>query len=1138
MKDVAIAIIALLNTLQAIADVFSREMFAELGYEADLNLKLGTGVGSHDKLREFIGTTAVELKEIALLGVNPPKSIKGYEPIFTSGKKIYEKLKELQEFDGDSTGTDPDFSDIVEQFGLKIFKKVNPIQYAILDLLNLIEEKEKDTTPKKVGDKFLRFAHKQTRIKSDNVGRPPGVILKETYFSGDGSPDLLIEKIKNLLYAIGIPFAYGIKPVEEIGDLDAKTREVLGRNLSCWFTAGDSLLFGCSFIGLKKDDLAGNPVNDDAPLVLVTPIAALTGFEHQVGNWDFSFAVSESFPAFYFNHEVIRSVAGTNEEEFSMAFGLTKRRGTDGDLAFLFGGTEGTRLEIGKAGLSCRVFLSEQIGEQLKLTLEIEKAKFVLSRGEGDGLLQKLFPEKGMEFSFDFKLNYSNTKGIYFEGQAGTELIIRSGIKLGTIFSVPEIQLGFNFTDSHGLAIYATLSGQTKLGPVSLEIGRTGIQFDLLPKEKGKSAALGFADAEVRFKLPSQIGVVIDAKLIEGGGFLSFNPATGEYVGVVYLTIKRKLEIKAIGIIQTRMPDGSEGFSFLLLITFELPTASPGMGFRLEGIGGLIGINRTIDREALVVGMRDNTLDNILFPDDPVKNAAIIVRQANAVFPPQDDSHTFGIMFLLSWGTRSLVQLKLGLILRYQDPSIIALLGVLKIGVEKTILGKKVVIFKIQVNFKADYEEGKYFAFDANLYESEFLGFQLVGDLCVRWKGSPDPYFLLSAGGFHPDFQPPALNLPKNLQRLKFIIADSEAVKISGYAYLAVTSNTLQFGGGFEAYINVWKLSIEGTLKFDAIYYRTGNPGFKANATGSVKVKIWGFTIGGVTVKGALSGTTPWHFDGSVTFEIGWWDYTKSVEKTWGDESEEISETISLLSLLKDELSVAASWRPVRRRFLQGVSIRPVQGGQAERLLAHPDESLEVQQTVLPLGISIDHYGHLDTSDFRKFNLRLSADNTEIPKKDLFDFFAPAEFFELTQDERLTRKSYDSYNAGVTASGLDDLQGGRFRQIPVTYERKIIGAEEKKTIPLHETHFRGQIRNNAVGRSKTGSRISRTMRSDFGLKQEEFVIVNGENLSPFEPGPATAGSEAAVHTVLKELVREDPRRRAQLTVVARWELNQ
>ena len=1133
MKNTAIAIIGLLNTLRGISELLEVEMWAEVGYEADLNLKLGTGVSSNQKILEFVRVITEELSEIALIGVTPPKSIKGYKPIFTSGKKIFEKAKELQDFDDSSTGTDADFSDIGEQFGFKLLKKVHPVPYAILDLLNLIEETEKDSTPKKNAQgKFLRFAHKETRFKTNNIGRAPTAIFKDVYFAGDGSPDLLIEKIKNLLFALGIPFTYGLKPVDEIGDLDERTRELLGKNLSCWFTIGDDLLFGCSFIGVKKGE-----IGNDAPLVLVTPIAGLTGFEHQVGDWDFSFAISQTFPAFYFNDKEIRSADGSGAENASTSFGLMKTRGKDEGVAFLFGSPEGTRLEIGAVGLQAHVFLSAQL-EQLKITLAVEKGKFVFDRGDGDGLLKKLLPEKGLEFNFDFKLNYSNTKGIYFEGQAGSELVIPVGLKIGSAFTLPEIQLGFNFNQKHGLGIFASLSGQTKLGPIFLELGRTGVQLDVIPKEAGKPAALGFADADLRFKPPSQIGVVVDAKLIQGGGFLSFEPDSGTYFGVVYLTIKRKFEIKAIGIIQTRMPDGSEGFSFLLIITFELPTTQPGMGFRLEGIGGLIGINRTIDREALVVGMRDNTLDNILFPDDPVKNAAVIFRQSNAVFPAEQGSHTFGILFLLAWGTKSLVQLKLGLVLKYQDPSIIALLGVLKIGVEKMILGKKVEIFKIQVNFKADYEEGKYFAFDANLYKSKFLGFQLVGDLVVRWKGSPDPYFLLSAGGFHPDFQPPALNLPKDIQRLKFILADSEAVKISGEAYLAVTSNTLQFGGGFQAYINVWKLSIEGSLKFDAIFYRTGNPNFKVNASGSVKVKIWGFTIGGIKAKGELSGTTPWHFDGSVTFEIGWWDYTKSVDKTWGDEGEELSETVSLLTLLSDDLNAADAWQPVRRRFVQGVSVRPVQTAVAARVLAHPDESLEVKQAVLPLGVPLDHYGHFNPRDFRKFSLRLGTDAGFIAADNTSDFFAPAEFFELTQEERMTRKSYESFNAGLAAGGLDNLLGGRFRQMNVDYERRIIDDQPQvpKTVPLPPAHFVAQIKGNSIAKSQPGRRVGRTVRKDFRLRNERFGIVNREDFSRFQPAQEIVGNESEVHTAMNNFVKRDPSRKDTLAVVAIWEI--
>ncbi len=1132
MKDAVIFIISFLNTLQGICDALSREMLAQVGYEADLNLKLGTGVSTGDEFRDFASTVLTEMKEVLFFTENPPKSIKDYKPMLIAWKNCYQKMKAIEEFDAQSTATDPDWKDIGEQVSLKVLKKAHPVLFAILELLEVFKEEEKDATPRTQDGKFLRFAHTQTSLNTANIGRSPADIIRERYFAEDHTPQLLIEKLNNILLALGIPCTRGIKPVDEIGDIDAETREMLNRNLACWFTIANSALFGCTFTALKAGDIDNQRINQDAPVILVTPVVGLTNFQIPAGNWDLAFSIADNFPAFYFNDTVIRSVLEFPDETFSMGFSLTKKRGEDNGVAFLFGPEDGTRLELGEISLSWGVVLSEPDGENFKIALEVKKGKFVFDNGDGDGLSKRLLPDKGLEFDFDFKLQYSNTKGLHFEGQAGTELIIPSGRKIGSAFSIPEIQLGFKL--SQGLGIYASLSGQTKIGPASLEIGRTGVQLDLLPKKAGQAGNLGFADVDLRFKPPTQIGVVVDAKLIEGGGFLSFDTAAGQYFGIVYLTVKRKIEIKAIGIIQTRMPDGSEGFSFLLLLTFEFPAVTLPFGFRLEGVGGLVGIHRTIDREALLVGMKDNTLDNILFPEDPVKNAAVIVRQANAVFPPAENSHTFGIMFLLSWGSKSLVQLKLGLVLKYQDPTIIALLGVMKIGVEKTVLGKKVTVFTIQVNFKADYEEGSYFALDASMYKSTFLGFQLIGDLCVRWKGSPDPYFLLSAGGFHPDFHPPALNLPKELQRLKFIVADSDAVKISGYAYLAVTSNTVQFGGGFDAYIKVWKLSVEGNLKLDVIFYRTGNPNFKASASGRVVVKIWGFTLGGITLKGEFSGFSPWHFEGSVSFEIGWWDYTKSVDKTWGDESDDLAESILLVPLLKEELSVATAWQPVRRYFRQGVAIRAVQAT-GERLLAHPDESLEVRQNILPLGVQLEHYGHFNSTDFRKFDLRVSGGSVDTDP--LPDFFAPAQFFELTQDERLLRKSYDSYQCGVSTKGLDNLHGGRFRVVKVDYERKLVGTSARpESVDLPREHFDVQIRGNAIAKSRTGRRIGRTVRRNFGLQKEEFVIANSEDFTAYEPAQSLAGSEAAVHAAYNDLVRRDSDLARKLVVVPAWEL--
>ena len=73
--------------------------------------------------------------------------------------------------------------------------------------------------------------------------------------------------------------------------------------------------------------------------------------------------------------------------------------------------------------------------------------------------------------------------------------------------------------------------------------------------------------------------------------------------------------MKAFGLIATKMPDGSSGYSMIVFITAEDFRPYPlGMGFTLLGIGGMIAINRTFDEAAMREGLKNNTLGDLLFP--------------------------------------------------------------------------------------------------------------------------------------------------------------------------------------------------------------------------------------------------------------------------------------------------------------------------------------------------------------------------------------------------------------------------------------------------------------------------------------------------------------------------------------------
>ena len=119
-------------------------------------------------------------------------------------------------------------------------------------------------------------------------------------------------------------------------------------------------------------------------------------------------------------------------------------------------------------------------------------------------------------------------------------------------------------------------------------------------------------------------------------------------------------------------------------------------------------------------------------------------------------------------GTPTIVSLELGLILEIPRPAF-AIAGVLRI----TLPAPEAALIKIQVNFLGivDFEK-KQLSFDASLYESYVLFMTLTGDMAVRVYWGDDANFLLSVGGFHPSYPPPAMGLGP-LGRLGIIICRS-----------------------------------------------------------------------------------------------------------------------------------------------------------------------------------------------------------------------------------------------------------------------------------------------------------------------------------------------------------------------------
>ena len=173
----------------------------------------------------------------------------------------------------------------------------------------------------------------------------------------------------------------------------------------------------------------------------------------------------------------------------------------------------------------------------------------------------------------------------------------------------------------------------------------------------------------------------------------------------------------------------------------------------MTGIGGLLAINRTFDEDALRAGLKNHTLDSVMFPKDPIRNAPQILSNLNKVFPPANGHHLFGPMVQIAWGTPPLITAESGVVLEFG-----ARLRLLILAQIAAILPSRendLVRLQMDAIGVIDFDQGTA-ALDATLYDSRLLKkFVLTGDMAMRlkWEGSPN--FALAVGGLHPAFNPP-----------------------------------------------------------------------------------------------------------------------------------------------------------------------------------------------------------------------------------------------------------------------------------------------------------------------------------------------------------------------------------------------
>ncbi len=765
--------------------------------------------------------------------------------------------------------------------------------------------------------------------------------------------------------------------------------------------------------------------------LVLTPTGDLSWSE-TIGSWRLTMAADAQIPAFVVGPGGL-SVAPISDPITNATATLTIALiGAPGAPAFLLGSATGTRLELG----TLQVAVAADIGvdqQSVELTAQTTSAVFVFAAGDGDGFLSSVLPASDFRVNFDFGIVLSSATGLHLKGGAGMNTAFPTSISVGPA-ELRSITLAID--TSAGVALVAAAAVSVEIGPITAVVQGVGLRLAVSFPSNGGN--VGPTNLDLGFAPPTGVGLSIDAGVVTGGGFLAHSG--NEYGGALELAINDVL-LKAYGLVQTQLPGGQPGYSLIVVIStqFSPPVELP-FGFTLDGVGGLIGVNRTIDEDAIEAALWAHHLDGLLFPANPVAAAPQLLSALDSYFPGAHGRYVFGPLAKLGWG--GVVEGEVALLFELPEP-----IKLLLIGDIQAVVPPVAPQLRLYISFDGGIDFGKKLAFfDASLHNSYITAYPISGDLAFRYGWGDDGSLALALGGFNPNYQPPP-GFPA-LKRLAITIGSSVA-QIQAQAYLALTSNTLQFGARVELTAGTGGFNVHGWLEFDALCER--DPvSFEFDLSAGVDLRHGTDVLASVQLDGKLSGPSPWHISGDASISLLFFSLSVHFDKTWGDTAQQVTAPDPLPAVLA-ALCDPSGWSGalgVNARAVVTMLGSPPDAGDA--VLLDPAGSVCLAQRAIPLGEPVTRFAGVPLGRTVQLTIDdLTVLGTAIDNPTpTTEEFAPGQFLDLSDADQLSLPSFSPMDAGVEvgAAAVDVGSGTRTRAVatPFTYDTTIIDTQAQR----------------------------------------------------------------------------------------------
>jgi hypothetical protein len=520
------------------------------------------------------------------------------------------------------------------------------------------------------------------------------------------------------------------------------------------------------------------------------------------------------------------------------------------------------------------------------------------------------------------------------------------------------------------------------------------LNFDADPDAAGED--LGLFSITPKYRPVTSLAAEIDLPPVSGGGYLEL---TGNELRGAFAASLGVISVNALTVMEL------DRFSLLVLMAAEfLPPLQLSFGFTLVGVGGIVGINRGVDDNALGDAMRNGDLSLLFFPRDPVSEAPRILDIADRCFPYRPGEVLVGPMIKVGWGTPTMLSATLAVIVSSSEARAI-LLGRLAV----MLPAEAAPLFSLQALVKGDVDQWGV-RIDATLINSRIMAMPVDGDISLRMITGPDePLFAISAGGFYPGFAPP--EGMGGMRRLSIDLSPNPIMTLRAEAYLAITTNSIQFGANVQLHIGVDGYGIHGQVRIDA-FINYDPFCFEVSFQASVSIECADFDIASIRLNGTIGGPARWSLSGHATIEILFFDIDIDIPRIeWGAHQKLRIVGRDPLVVLRQAIAEQDNWVVATPEVSRIVRLRNDRAGTR---LCHPLGGIAFKQNNIPLETEITLVDGISLE--APVTLHLARHGEAGSGTQLTEKFIPDRFFKLDDNQRLARSGYRDLPAGLDLS--------------------------------------------------------------------------------------------------------------------------